>query len=132
MKSDGGDLLTTTLNDHQQSNKHQHESESESSKVKIALMQKQLQHLTDLVQTALVNRDFTQLAAVAATTTQLNNLNPTKTASNKETRLDLLNKKTNSMKSDLVSLKKMQEEFSSTFGDSIKSFVTQLNVSLIH
>lgn len=100
-------------------------------------MQKQLQQLTELVQNALANRDFSQLAVA---TTQLNlkpndasrvlknGLGPTPKKTNPRPKLDALNQKTNSIKSELVNLKKMQEDFSSSFGESIRLFVNQLNV----
>lgn len=152
----------------------------ESSKMKMALMQKQLQHLTALVQNALVNRDLSQLAVatthlnlksnengcgggggeisqVTTTTTQmthrngygngangacgalkvfkvpkvkLTNNNGSENNYEQSIELSSLNEKTRSLKSDLRSLKKMQENFSSTFGDSMKSFVSQLNVNI--
>lgn len=155
-KSDA-DLLTS-LNEssnrqQQQQQQQQHLNEEPDSKMKIALMQKQLQHLTDLVQSALVNRDFSQLAVA---TTQLNlkstscdnspddglrvdrngrrsspKKNNTSVDANRPRRLDVINQKTHSIKSELVSLKKMQENFNSTFDESIKSFVGQLNVIII-
>lgn len=117
-----------------ETNHEQAESE-ESSKVKIALMQKQLQHLTDLVQNALINRDFSQLA-VASSQLSLKPTMPIRNsqqnaAQQRRTKIEInaLNKKTCSIKSELVNLKKMQEDFSSTFGESIRSFVNQLNVN---
>ena len=44
--------------------------------------------------------------------------------------LKALNEKTKSLKNDLGSLKKLQENLNSSFGYSMKNFVQQLNVSL--
>lgn len=149
-KSDADLLTSLNESSNRQQQQHQqqqqHLNEETDSKMKIALMQKQLQHLTDLVQSALVNRDFSQLAVA---TTQLNlkstncdnspddglridrsspKKNNTSVDANRPRRLDVINQKTHSIKSELVSLKKMQENFNSTFDESIKSFVGQLNV----
>ena len=109
----------------------------DDSKAKIALMQKQLQQLTELVQSALVNRDFSQLVVAANTHLNLNGhavakhqqqKSPIKKQQQRKVELSALNQKTNSIRSDLNGIKRMQENFSSSFGASIKSFVNELNV----
>lgn len=110
----------------------------DDSKAKIALMQKQLQQLTELVQSALVNRDFSQLVVAANTHLNLNGHAAVKNQQQKspikkqqqqrKVELSALNQKTNSIRSDLNGIKRMQENFSSSFGASIKSFVNELNV----
>ena len=110
----------------------------DDSKAKIALMQKQLQQLTELVQSALVNRDFSQLVVAANTHLNLNGHAVAKHQQQKspikkqqqqrKVELSALNQKTNSIRSDLNGIKRMQENFSSSFGASIKSFVNELNV----
>lgn len=115
----------------------------DDSKAKIALMQKQLQQLTELVQSALVNRDFSQLVVAANTHLNLNGHAAAKHQQQKspikkqqqqqqqrKVELSALNQKTNSIRSDLNGIKRMQENFSSSFGASIKSFVNELNVLL--
>ena len=123
----------------------------ETSKIKMKLMQKQLQTLTSLVHQALINRDLNQLAQFNMQNLQAQSMNmiygngvkPNKTnghakmgkmqsqngkAETKELRE--LNEKTKSLKNDLNSLKKLQENLNSSFGNSIKTFVQQLNEKL--
>ena len=52
----------------------------------------------------------------------------TKTNHSANNHLKTLNEKTKSLKSDLGSLKKLQENLNSSFGNSMKNFVQQLNV----
>ena len=103
----------------------------ETSKIKMKLMQKQLHDLTTLVNQALINKDLNQLAAQYGAKNFSANTkasNVTQHVSAPTTNLKVLNEKTRSLKNDLNSLKKMQENLNSSFGSSMKNFVQQLNV----
>ena len=120
----------------------------ETSKIKMKLMQKQLADLTSLVNQALINKDLNQLAAQYGSQsmhaknfnmTFSNNIHSQKNGTNRNSpataaatsNLKVLNEKTKSLKNDLNSLKKLQENLNSSFGNSMKNFVQQLNVNLI-
>ena len=125
---------------------------SSSSKLKMKQMQKQLKTLTDLVNQALISRDINQLASLAQYSMNQNlgydsksslnmtnttsrsddcnkSINSTQTNSSNSSYLSELNSKTKSLKTDLSKLKLMHENFNSSFGDSMKSFIHQLNVT---
>lgn len=97
----------------------------DNSKIKMKLMQKQLETLTNLVHQALVSKDLNRLEMAAPKF--ISKMNVSK---KKQSELNVLNEKTKALKKDLNSIKKMQENFNSTFGDSMKGFIKQINVFL--
>ena len=118
----------------------------ETSKMKMKLMQKQLQTLTNLVHQALINRDLNQLAAQysmqsiqsQALDQAWQKTNDTKKPQKEASKTGLklannlkeLSSKTGTLKNELGAIRKLHENLSSTFTDSMKTFATQLNVSL--
>lgn len=100
----------------------------ETSKIKMKLMQRQLETLTSLVHQALMNRDLGQLAI------GMGHLSGVGVKANgicvKESDLVMFSEKAKFLKNDLSMIKKMQENFTMSVGDSMKGFVRQLNVSL--
>ena len=126
----------------------------ETSKMKMKLMQQQLETLTELVHKALVNRDLNQLAeqsqALGLPTSAINGginlknlmrsehtLTKTIVASlangngklSQHQSLSELNAKTKLLRQDLMSIRKLHETFNLCLGDSMKSFISQLNVN---
>lgn len=115
------------------------ETDAENSKLKMKLMQDQLEKLTNLVHKALANRDLNQLA-VQCDLQNMFDIDFTKSASlttnnrkfytkSQNKNLNDLNTKTKMLRNDLSNIKKLQETFNSSFGDSMKTFANQLNVS---
>ena len=127
----------------------------ETSKMKMKLMQQQLETLTELVHKALVNRDLNQLAeqsqALGLPASVVNGginlknlmrsehtLSKTIVASlangngkhSQHQSLSELNAKTKLLRQDLMSIRKLHETFNLCFGDSMKSFIGQLNVNI--
>ena len=101
--------------------------------------QDQLEKLTNLVHKALANRDLNQLA-VQCDLQNMFDIDFTKSASlttnnrkfytkSQNKNLNDLNTKTKMLRNDLSNIKKLQETFNSSFGDSMKTFANQLNVS---
>jgi len=117
----------------------------DNSKIKMKLMQNQLQKLTNLVHKALANRDLNQLAAQCDLqnmfdldfSPKMSHSQPKRAYGSTSSRgnkrqLAELNNKTKMLRNDLSTIKKLHESFNLSFGDSLKSFANQLNVSFLN
>jgi TolA-binding protein len=101
------------------------------SKVKMRQMQQQLEQLTSLVNQALMNRDLNQLASIVSSQYSLESaLSSHQQQQQSAACVDTLNERTRVLKTDLLTIKKMQENLKHLFGDSMKGFMSQLNEKL--
>lgn len=125
-------------------NGHNRNNES-SSATKMKLMQEQLETLTNLVHNALANKDLNQLAAQYSMHGQLlgapteaptiekqmaKSILATRQPSNPHLSLSELNSKTKKLRQDLMAVRNLHETLNISFGDSMKSFISQLNDKL--
>ncbi|CAF0714137.1 unnamed protein product [Brachionus calyciflorus] len=102
----------------------------EESRLKIKMMQRQLETLTNLVHQALVNKDLNKLEDIAQTAKfNQHKFSRTNLYSNKPG-INHINEKAKQLKNDLITIKKMHENFNSYIGESFKEFVKQINERL--
>lgn len=99
----------------------------DESKLKIKFMQKQLETLTNLVHQVLVNEDLNHLESIAKTAKLSQNRKMSK-KSNKLS-INLLNDQAKQLKNDLISIKKMHENYNFEVSETFKMFVNEINVS---
>jgi hypothetical protein len=137
------DICSTSNSFNENKKKKDKESSSHFSVEKMNKMQKQLEVLTSLVHQALSTKDISHLASAVdlesmqmmleRSTTNEKNRIETKieksSNNNRKQQKDLvqLDNQTKLMKNDLNGIKKLHQNFNSSFGDSMKSFVKQLN-----
>ncbi len=113
----------------------QQQQTAAGEKFKMMQMQQQLEQLTSLVNQALMNRDLNQLASLVSSQYNLENEGGAADSQHQKKKplpphVDHLNEKTKSLKTDLLTIKKMQDNLKHLFGDSMKGFMSQLNEKL--
>ena len=99
----------------------------DESKLKMNFMQKQLETLTNLVHQALINKDLNRLEDIAQTA-KLNQKRLLPKNANKSN-INSLNDQAKHLKSDLNSIKKMHQNYNFEVSETFKMFANEINVS---